>query len=575
MNFELMIENKNNRKIMNDAHQDINVPYVAYGVKSNKKLFEILNNIASQSDDNLNLLTFACAMYPLSELTEKEYSDLKQYFSDVFQNKEISSFCDRFLDTMKSLQNILGKVEYPESCLHIIYHSKMSDVFKKYRKELMSLFAEMYSLYQNPVAEKYCIEAIPYFLVWLSVFDVSMFIITVMPKNNKHTLREVAEKSESIRERLSPSFVDSFQNSSDIAESKFEIINNEVQFSSANEEMLAPFVGFSKAPFLHFLCYPFERNTIQSVMQSSSPYLSALICENRLTEKLLISQKDKANIINDFSHTYANMKATTLQEIAKDLLSIKHELFIKWGRKLLVEYSIKENLTKTVELLKLQFEDRTQEVIEKIRGTVGNGRNTTDIKGLVSAALKRCFMSLLYDESNSNNVKCKLFFGTENYDNEKEKLRENFEEHILMGTDEILLWLKKTNTIDLVLSISGEWKNLNFQKGEYAALILTGWISELFINIFKYADKKRAISIDFSQKKNLLFINVHNYCDSAAKELHGSQNGINAMRRTIQRLNSEVGYNENPLNIHQSDLSYQLEMQIASEILSERRMQDV
>lgn len=320
------------------------------------------------------------------------------------------------------------------------------------------------------------------------------------------------------------------------------------------------------------------QKTFQNLLKTFQNLFETNVHLEQKNQALKQAQEEKTTIINDFSHTYSNMRATTLQTIAEDLFSIDDEEFTKWGRKLLVEYSIKENLSKTVELLQLQIEDNISDILEKIRGTVDKDtQNSLDTAGLVSDALQRCFMSLLYDESESNKGKCKLFFGMENYEDckeEREKLQESFEEHILTGTDDIFLWLTETNAIHLDLTISGEWSKLHFQKDGYAAIQLTNWLSELLMNIFKYADKSSPISLCFSQKEAILFIRIHNYRDAFAKDFHGSRNGIKAMSRAIQRLNSAVGYIENPLHIDQSDAEYQLEIKIASEILKERNISE-
>lgn len=67
-------------------------------------------------------------------------------------------------------------------------------------------------------------------------------------------------------------------------------------------------------------------------------------------------------IIRQFSHTYMNMRATSLYDIAMKLLKNPDKQYRNYGRKILYEYSVKRNLTKDVEMLKLRFEDNDAEL---------------------------------------------------------------------------------------------------------------------------------------------------------------------------------------------------------------------
>jgi len=282
-------------------------------------------------------------------------------------------------------------------------------------------------------------------------------------------------------------------------------------------------------------------------------------------EELEQAQKEKSIIINDFSHTYANMRATTLQDIGTKLCQKNSTAFKKWGRQVLMEYTIKENLTKDVELLKLQFENDSDKLIEKIKSSVSiDSFTATDVRGVVAEALHRCFMTLLYDENNSNKGICKLFFGTEDYQEEKLKLREKFEENVLTDKDKIFKWLADTGYIELALS--GNWEGVYFNNGGYAQILLVGWLSELFMNVLKYADKKLPVLLEFS-KKDVLCITLHNYKNQTAANFHGSRNGVNALERAVKRLNKAVSYHENAIELNLSDTEYLLRIQLSPEIL--------
>ena len=323
----------------------------------------------------------------------------------------------------------------------------------------------------------------------------------------------------------------------------------------------------------HIMSYPAH---INSNYQTIEQYASSISKSQKLKQKnnelleindlLQKAQAEKKQIIAEFAHTYGNMQATTLQDIGTELLSVDDELLHEWGRKIMVEYAIKQNLTKEVEMLKLQFEDQSSKLIQKMKDSLNSYEGKT-ITALVSDALQRCFMSLLYGETRSDKSKRKLFFGSENNIEMREALQDSFEQSVLVGEQDMLNWLNEKSILDIPISISGIWKTLCFDDGGYAALLITNWITELLTNAIKYADKSKPISMSFSHENDMLIITISDIKEQSAVNIHGTQQGISSIIASIRRLNLAVECTSNTDELEEDSDSYNLKLFLSSKVL--------
>lgn len=289
--------------------------------------------------------------------------------------------------------------------------------------------------------------------------------------------------------------------------------------------------------------------------------------------ELLQAQNENRSIVRQFSHTYSNMKATTLQEVGNDLLDIDDDLLRNYGRKVLVEYSIKENLTKEVEMLTLQFENRSDELIRLMRSTVGHEKKEYmfSVEDVISDSLNRCFMNLLYDNTVRGRDRCNLFFGTTKHEKIKEQLRDSFEDEVIVDEKFCLDWIREHQCIDLKLSVSGLWEKLFFGKGGYAALSLTGWFSELFNNVIKYADKTAPVILELSEDGEFLCICMNNRLNPAVTAIHNTQEGINSIGASVRRLNKAIGFEGEFVSSELTNTEFTFGMRFASGIFMEGR----
>lgn len=245
---------------------------------------------------------------------------------------------------------------------------------------------------------------------------------------------------------------------------------------------------------------------------------------------------EKKRIINGFSHTYMGMRATSLQEIAKALIKEDEEKFRSYGRKLLYEYSIKKNLSRDVEMLKMRFEDKIEELNDRIGASIltEESQEAVRVNKIISDALTRCMITLVHD-GKAKNVR----EGFQTFD--LIDIRNDFEQEVLLSdTPDIMKWFRE-KVFDLNFEISECWGKILFENDSYAALLLTDVITELIINIFKYADKTEPISIKFLEDEECLVIKTKNKIRQEIVKNFESGKGLEAEGDAIQVLNEING----------------------------------
>ncbi|MBS6642535.1 MAG: hypothetical protein KH366_03035 [Clostridiaceae bacterium] len=246
---------------------------------------------------------------------------------------------------------------------------------------------------------------------------------------------------------------------------------------------------------------------------------------------------EKKKVVNQFSHTYMGMRATSLYNVATSLLK-KDDIELKnYGRKILYEYSVKKNLTKDIEMLKLRFEDKKSELQDKIRASIcPDGLDGVGVDKLLNDAMTRCMVTLVHDGGPSAKRIRERF-----PDYDLIGIRNSFEENILFSENgTIISWFNK-NLFSLTVRVSERWNSLAFEDESYAALLITGVLTELIINIFKYADKEKGASIEFTEDDGCFLITAQNHIDkNNAKSKEGGF-GLEAEADAIEIINEAGG----------------------------------
>lgn len=264
-----------------------------------------------------------------------------------------------------------------------------------------------------------------------------------------------------------------------------------------------------------------------------------------------IALKEKYSVINEFSHTYKNMRATSLYQVASALLQMDDATLKKYGRIVLLEYGIKQNLTKEVEMLQLRFEDKTEELRTKIKQSICHdfaiSSNADSLRDLLNSAIIRCMITLVHDGSDAAKKLRKAF---SNYD--LISLRNDFESNVLFNEQSDAFQWFTSNVFPITFSSSESWNRILFVKESYASLMITSLLSELLINLFKYADKHKEVNMEFTETTTELDILITNFV-SDDENIPSSGVGLSSKNHSLSVLNKatdsgcnklESGYSE-------------------------------
>ncbi|MBT9779168.1 hypothetical protein GPL15_22065 [Clostridium sp. MCC353] len=287
----------------------------------------------------------------------------------------------------------------------------------------------------------------------------------------------------------------------------------------------------SRALFLPHYLPADGMDQVMSIMLSERSRLKRSEAER---EKAIAERK---KVVNQFSHTYMGMRATSLYNVATSLLKKDDTELKNYGRKILYEYSVKKNLTKDIEMLKLRFEDRKSELQDKIRASIcPDGLDGVGVDKLMHDAMTRCMVTLVHDGGpGAKRIREKFT------DYDLIGIRNSFEENILFSENgDIISWFNK-NLFPLTVRVSERWNSLAFEDESYAALLITGVLTELIINIFKYADKEKGASVEFTEDDGCFLITAQNHIDkNSAKSKEGGF-GLEAEADAIEIINEAGG----------------------------------
>jgi len=293
---------------------------------------------------------------------------------------------------------------------------------------------------------------------------------------------------------------------------------------------------------------------------------------NKSLEQIFISalkmeqaKNDRAKVVQEFSHTYKNMRATQLGNVAKALLAMDDSTLKKYGRQVLLEYGIKQNITKAAEMLQLRFEDKGEEILRRVRDAMSSKDNNCHIENLLSEAFRRCLITLLHDGSDTGKRFRKAFLESES-DFDLISIRNEFEEQTLFEEyGNTFAWFSE-KIFSVSLQIADEWKSLYFLPENYAAIVLIDILAELTANMFKYGDKTKPCSFSFNSDESALIITVQNYADKKFLDSHGTQAGLTSMAETVGILNQAVGFTEDSVITHQEGEIFSVSVRISKAI---------
>lgn len=281
----------------------------------------------------------------------------------------------------------------------------------------------------------------------------------------------------------------------------------------------------------------FETTFTKDVLVLVSDSVVKSIELEKINKKLDKAITEKNSIIQDFTHTYKNMRATGLYDMAKMLLDSKDEKMKSLGRKTLYEYSIKETLTKEVYLLSLKFEQNSQALKQTLlQGKADIGDTDIDtIQDIFNESLKMCFVRVFYDLKDKDG---------EFIYNQLETMIDNinyamdyFEENVVAGEEKTIDWLNKS-LLNMDFKFDEKWATMRLKKADYSATFLRSIITELIINALKYADKEKPIVFSLiSPSSSKLAIVVENHI--SGKKFRSSKKGLTSKNEILKLISNE------------------------------------
>lgn len=280
-------------------------------------------------------------------------------------------------------------------------------------------------------------------------------------------------------------------------------------------------------------------NTVHHALENiKNKELERMTLEQK-NQELEQARKDKNEVINDFSHTYKNMRATSLLEVANALFATGDEELMKHGRTVLLEYSTKQALTKNVEMLQLRFEDKIEKLRKKIRASIYSTRSQCEpstIHQLLSNAFKRCLITLFHDKKDGKSMR-NGFRENANFSKMLGPLCKQFEEQILFKQDgDVFNWFVN-NMVFVQSDISNTWETILFEEDNYAAIMITDLLAELTTNMFKYADKSKSIYYQFTEEEDRLIVKIINSTILEIENSSDNGKGLFSKSETFRLLN--------------------------------------
>ena len=266
------------------------------------------------------------------------------------------------------------------------------------------------------------------------------------------------------------------------------------------------------------ICLPYVRVRELSELAPSFCYIAVVITDKLYDEmgiivgkmgnfiydlekkntKMRNLQEERHNIIRDFSHTYENMQAIGLKEIADILLENKDTKVQQCGRVILAEYGIKNSLRAEFNLLRLNFEDNKDDIIRLISKDVYKYEKeyTVNIEEIFEDTLRISLLRIIY----SGNPRGDDIIAKKIYRRLKDKVGVmtnfvmSFENDVILKGQSSIKFLKERGIL-IYFTSDDEWNRLYFLKNGHAEVLIRSIFSELIINFMKYSDLNKEIEI--------------------------------------------------------------------------------
>lgn len=268
----------------------------------------------------------------------------------------------------------------------------------------------------------------------------------------------------------------------------------------------------------------------------------------RQNTELKMLQEERHNIIRDFSHTYENMQAIGLKEIANILLENTDEQVKQCGRVILAEYGMKNSLKSEVNLLRLNFEDREADLIDLINKGVFKGieDNCVNIEDVFEDALKICMLRVIYSGNprGEDQAAKRIYKRIKNKVGMMKEFVETFEKEIIVKGISVRKFLSNYGII-VKFDCDEEWNSLYFAKNKYAEVLIRSIFGELITNFLKYADLNDIILFNLRMNDGKFGILQSN----TVSEIIGTESGVglSSKAQVLKKINGYDSFYVTPV----------------------------
>lgn len=282
---------------------------------------------------------------------------------------------------------------------------------------------------------------------------------------------------------------------------------------------------------------------IPCIIFKSKYYVSLLLKQSKLYKKISDTEKEKNSIIKDFSHKYKNMKATTLHDIGNTLLKSEDKYYREYGQKVLVEYVLKESLTKDVYMMQLMFEQDKVKLYEKLKDSLLSYTDSSkkNIRDVINTALVFCFINVFYNNDS------KFKYMRENVELLKDNIDDvikDFQENVIFKGKDCINWLLDNGiSCNLILSESDDWNRISLKSEDYAFIYLKDIFQELFLNFLNYGNLEKPMILKLYSKEEQFVIYTENYLfdedENIQIGLRSSSTGLKSFANILPMLYEE------------------------------------
>lgn len=479
--------------------------------------------VDGNSDFNTSMLAFMSLYNFLKikgiwELADRSILDS---IGSVFKNKEEQEYFEEFVraldapgeEAFRKLQKINSSLEAAHMCLAVIYMQKILDYRSKEEEKNYNGLA-------------YCLSKIDFDLRWAIFYDYML----------KAPEPFDISKWKSIYH--------------------YHIYLPKIHICEERELAMAYESGSKKTAWPDYIAKIPDYKTLylhQAVINDGKLYdvTAALVCvlgnyTSRLShsyEELYDLQEERHNIIRDFSHTYENMQAAGLKEIADILMESTDSRVKQCGRVILAEYGMKDALKAEVNLLRLNFEDNQSDIAGLMRkGVCDHGNeDSADVNGIFEEALKICMLRVIYSGNpRGEDETAKLMYRRiKARAGSMKELVNRFEDEIILKNGSVRRFLESFG-VPIKFDSDEEWNRLGFRKNKHAEVLLRSIFAELITNSLKYADLDYPVSYILRMKDGIFGIAQKNTVTETAETQSGV--GLSSKGQILEKMNGYRSY---------------------------------